>query len=237
MKKFFFILFLFITIFAEERFTTKKYTDLNGDGIEEKVEIFISKEEPFKFELKVNDINIKGSFGESDFECDGFMIVDIDTSDKFKEIAVHSPGPSDDDVYIYYHYDGKNLKEIGRISRWPIIKGNGIIYVKDWMGFWEKVEKYVLDNISWTLLRVPQEFYYVGIEGKVKESFPIYQNRSYKEIVANLAKDSKILILACAPQNKDFLERDYLLKSETNLLGWCKERVLLEKVSNLPLAD
>jgi len=73
--------------------------------------------------------------------ADGFIIIDIDTSDKYKEIAVHTPGPSDDDEYIIYWYDGNSIKEVGRVSRWPTFPGNGIVYVDDWMGFWMKRDK------------------------------------------------------------------------------------------------
>lgn len=181
--------------------------DLNGDGKVEDISISEITEWG-DFVLKVDKVSIKGKLSD---EADGFVIVDIDTADKYKEIAVHTPGPSDDDEYLIYWYDGKSIKEMGRLSRWPEFLGNGIILVNDWMGFWAKRDKYVLNKKTRTLRLVPQELYYVGIEAKVKESFPIYKTRQSSEIVANLKPKSKILILVCAPSAQDHSSFQYLI--------------------------
>jgi hypothetical protein len=215
--------------------------DLNNDGKLDNVTIDTAKETS-KFTLTVNQTKITGFLGESedagDFEPDGFYIVNIDTSDNFKEIAVHSPGPSSDDEYLIYSYDGKSLKKIAKLSRWPTFLGNGIVLVDGWMGFWKRREKYVLNRHTRSLQIVPQAFYYVGVQAKIDKSFPIYSHRQGKSIVANLMPNSKINILVCDCSNeKREMNNWYLIKSTTGLVGWARLASFYEKVSDLPWAD
>lgn len=230
-SSFYICLFFTISLFLSFDFVKMVKVDLNGDGKVEEVSISIKDME---FLLKVDKASIKG---ELNGEVHGFAIVDIDTTDQYKEIAVHTPGDSDDDEYLIYWYDGKAIKEMGKLSRWPEIPGNGIVLVNDWMGFWQKRDKYVLDNKTRTLQLVPQELYYVGIEAAVKESFPIYKTRTGSEIVANLKPDSKIFILVCDPSPADYDSHWYLIKSETGLVGWATLGSFAGKVEGLPWAD
>lgn len=224
---------------------TQAKVDLDGDGKLE--DISISEiTEAGEFLLKVDGISIRGRFNVEE-AADGFIIVDIDTTDKYKEVAVHTPGPSDDDEYLIYWYDGKSVREMGRMSRWPTFVGNGIVYVDDWMGFWSKRDKYVLDVNKRILKLIPQELYYVGIEAKVIKSFPLYRTREGVEILAHLKPDSKVIILACDPSPTepkgkkddidDYLYDWYLIKSETGLLGWARLKSFEENLKGLPWAD
>ena len=216
------------------QFVKNANVDLNSDGKIDAVSITIS-EDGSSYTLKINDEKINGKF--EDGECDGFMVIDIDQSYKYKEIAVHTPGSSDDDLYAIYGYNEKEIYKMGELFRWPTFAQNGIVYVDDWMGFWEKTEKYVLNKETRKLQKITQEFYYVGLEAITKESFPIYKKREFKEVVANLKPKSKILIVLCQPSQSDYQKNLYLIKSETNLLGWCNEKTLVNKVEGLPLAD
>ncbi len=230
----FYILSVFtISICLASDFLKVAKTDLNGDGKVEEISIS-GITEIGNFILKIDNVSIKGELGD---EVDGFIIVDIDTKDQYKEIAVHTPGPSDDDEYLIYWYDGKSIKEMGKLMRWPKFPGNGIVLVDNWMGFWQKRDKYVLDNKTRTLYLVPQEFYYVGIEATVKESFPIYKTRTGSEVVANLKPGSKIFILVCDTSPDDYDSHWYLIKSETGLVGWAALKSFTGKVEGLPWAD
>ena len=230
---------LFLYSFENSSYTTnflkEEKVDINGDGKLDEISISAISESG-DFVLKINEISIKDKVGEEE-EVDGFIVIDIDATDKYKEVAVHNPGPSSDDEYVIYYYDGKSIIEMGRIKRWPNFFGNGIILVDDWMGFWSKRDKYVLNNKTRKLDFVPQEFYYVGVEAKVKESFPIYRKREGSEIVANLKPDSKILIILCDVSSKDYECHYYLIKSETGLIGWAKLKSFQYKVEGLPWAD
>ena len=54
-----------------------------------------------------------------------------------------------------------------------------------------------LVGVEALLHEVPQELYYVGIEGKVKETFPVYERRGAAGIVANTRAGSTLLVVAC----------------------------------------
>ncbi|MDA8210292.1 MAG: hypothetical protein M0021_00190 [Clostridia bacterium] len=207
--------------------------DLNGDGTEEEIKISDIDQEG-NFVLKAGQASVKGKLKQGG--ADGFVIVDIDKSDKHKEVAVHTPGPSSDDEFLVYGFDGTVLKEMGRLSRWPKFTGNGIVYVDDWMGFWSKTSKYVLTNQR-ILKYVPQEFYSVNQEGTVRESFALQKSRTDNSVVAKLQKGSRITIVLCAPPSKNYYDDWFLIKSETNLLGWAKGRDMFERVDGLSFAD
>jgi hypothetical protein len=228
------ILLSFSWSFGAE-FVTSAQEDLNGDGVIEDI-VLSDISELGGFTLHIGSFTKKGKFSSEMELIDGFIIVDIDKSDKYKEVAVHTPGPSDDDEYLIFWYDGESIKEMGYLSRWPIFYGNGIVTVDAWMGFWSMREKYVLDKKSRTLQPVPQEFYYVGVETEVIETFPIYKTRSASHVVANLKPKSKCLILVCDPSPAQYGDDWYLIKSTTGLVGWTREKGMYDKVI-LPWAD
>lgn len=116
-----------------------------------------------------------------------------------------------------------------------------MIYISMHMGFWPKIEKYTLQDTSRVLKIIPQEFYYVGVEGTVIESFPIWRIRKEKEILSYLKPKEKIILILCACEEKPdepsgSLYNDwYLIKSENGILGWVKD--FRKKVEGLPAAD
>ena len=208
--------------------------DLDGDGIPEKVSVSQITEHG-DFLLTIDKISVKGKVGLE--KVDGFAVVDIDTSDRYKEIAIHNPGPSDDDEYLIYWYDGKSIKEMGLLSRWPKFLGNGTVIVGDWMGFWMRKKLYVLSNETRTLKIIPQEFYYVGIGTTVKESFPLYETRNESKIVTYLTPKSKIFILLSDWPSEERMGKGwFLIKSEGDVIGWTR-KLSHDTVENLPVAD
>lgn len=215
------------------QFLREAEVDLDGDGILERVSIQ-DTDELGNFTLRIDGLELRGNLGDT---VNGFIIVDIDSSDSFKEVGIHTPGPSDDDKYLMIYYTGKEIKTLGLLTRWPSFQGNGIIYVDDWMGFWRKREKYVLNKKKRILERVPQELYYVGVEATVVKTFPIYKSRDSSQIIANLKEGSKILIIACSPEGSDDMKHWYLIKSESGLLGYAKLESFFDKVEGLPWAD
>jgi hypothetical protein len=228
------ILLSFSWSFGAE-FVTSAQEDLNGDSKIEDI-VLTTNTELGGFVLKMDKFSKKGKFQSALEDVDGFIIVDIDKTDKYKEVAVHTPGPSSDDEYLIFWYDGKAIKEMGYLSRWPIFYGNGIVNVDAWMGFWSIREKYVLDKKSRTLQQVPQEFYYVGVEAEVIETFPIYKTRSASHVVANLKPKSVCLILVCDPSPVEYGDDWYLIKSTTGLVGWTQEKTMYDNLI-LPWAD
>lgn len=232
--------------FIPDHFVTSATNDLNSDGISDTVSVKTIKNPKTgsndTFILTINDRSISGALSF----IDGFVIVDIDKNDAFKEVAVHTPGESDDDEYIIYRYEGKSIRKLGGIARWPRFYGNGIVLVDNWIDFWSQREKYLLDHKTATLKVVPQSLYHVGLTVKVAKPFPIYRTTAYKQNVAYLGVGSEIEILVCDPSaatttNEGFdniMEYSYLIKSSTGLVGWVKGGTLeSEHTRGLPIAD
>jgi len=207
--------------------------DLNGDGKSEKITFAVNPKE-LKFVITVAGSSQTGEYEEEDDPPKGFTIIDLDKNDKYKEIVVKCPGPSDADVYYIFAYDGQSLNKIGQFPRYVQFPGDGIVRVQDWAGFWVIHDKYILDRPTHTLKKVPQEFYYVGVPAAVKKTFCVYATRNDKTVVAYLRPKSRVIILLCAP----FRERPewYILKTETGLIGWVKKEIFQEHLDGIPWA-
>lgn len=92
--------------------------DLDGDGKKDKVVLKAYKnefgyEDTSEYDLFVNDIKINEE-GES--INPKFNSVDINEKDEYLEIAVSEEGPSSDYMTTFFRYDGKELKELGKIQ-------------------------------------------------------------------------------------------------------------------------
>jgi len=207
--------------------------DLDGDGKKEPLSLEW-KNGDAQFVLKAGGATLRGDAKDS--EVSGFVIVDLDSGDKWKELAV-STGMTDSDHQVFlYGFDGKSLKPLGSVRNLTEARGNGIILSDEWGGFWTRREKYVLDRKAWKLNAVPQDLYYVGREATVKQSFPLQRNPTSKDVIANVAQGSKIEVLAAAPSTRKGERYWYLVKSTTGLLGWTREEALVQHTEGLPSA-
>jgi hypothetical protein len=207
--------------------------DLNSDGKSEFISLTKLNDGTYGYRLAINESEIVGDLADP---INGFAMIDIDKLDKYKEIAVHTPGPSNDDMFIIYWYNGKKIQVVDTISGWPAFKGNGIVYVGDWDGFWVKTDKYQLNYSIRELVLIEQPAYYVGLKTKVVKEFHIYLEKSLKTEVALLAEGSEIEILLCDNKGiKDYNEL-YLIKSSTGLTGWIDLKGLIDK-AELHFAD
>jgi hypothetical protein len=226
-----FVLLSTATLHAS-RFVTSAEADLNGDGVTERISLETLGEHG-EFELGIDDATIEGKL---DVWLDGFQIVDIDTGDQLKEVAVHTAGPSDDDAYVIYWLDGSVIKLVGGFARWPTFTGDGTVYVQDHMGFWGKTDKYVLDRESHELALVPQEFHWVGVTGTAVQEVAIYETRGLERAIEHLSPGGEVQILLWYPGAK-WEEHRYLVRSATNIVGWLKMSTLQRTVGGLPYAD
>jgi hypothetical protein len=239
MKKQFYIAgFLCITICVSltgaQNFMMSAESDLNNDGTTDSIRLS-EVEETGAFTLTAGTAKISRTF-EGGEAADGLIIVDVDKTDNYKEIAVHTPGSSDDHEFYVFWYDGTSLHEMAYLSMWPTFYENGIVNVDTWMGFWSKREKYVLNKKTRKLYNVAQGLYYVGVEAKVRESFSIYKTRTGSDVVANLKTNSTCFIMVCDTSPAKPMSDWYLIKSTTGLVGWAREKTVYDKLE-LPLAD
>jgi hypothetical protein len=216
---------------------TQATTDLDGDGKPEKVTLQQGKDGAFT--LMAGPVSVRGQVtteaGGNDIH--GFTVEDIDSSDKRREVLVHTTGELDEHHrVVFYAYDGKRFTELGKLSSAGEIRGNGIVLVEEWAGFWQRRDKYVLDAKKGQLRKVEQDVYWVGKEATVKKSFPLQRSRTDSSVVANLAPDTKVLVVAAAPPSASGATDWYLIKSSTGLMGWARLEPGSELVEGLSWA-
>ena len=237
MKKIALILLVAVVGFSTlnaQNFIFSTTVDLNSDNKSEIVKVE-NTDNSYEFRLTINNNEILGKYEDGD--TDGFKVIDINTRDKYKEIAVHTPGSSSDDEYVIYWYDGKKIIFMDRIARWPTFKGNGIVYLDNWVDFWSSRDKYILDDTNRRLIHIEQFAYYVGVTVKVKKGFVIYKEKDLINKVALLSEGSEIMLILCDKTDKKYFDYTYLIKSKSGLLGWSDFKQIRENTEGLRFAD
>ncbi len=207
--------------------------DLNGDGRKDAATLKW-KEGDSSYVLQLGTSRLQGRGDE--VKVEGLTVIDLDTSDKRKELLVHVELPWDERRIDLYGFDGAQLKHLGSVPTLTQAHGNGIFLSDDWWGFWNRRDKYVLDRERWKVERVPQDLYYVGEEARVTTSFPLTFDRSGKDVVAQLATNTKIRVLAADTSIPGKLPW-FLVKSSTGLVGWAEGEALTHFTDGLPLHE
>jgi hypothetical protein len=210
--------------------------DLNGDNKIDAVKLK-SLGSGSDYILFINNSIVKGTFENLDETTDGFILIDIDKRDRYREVAVHNPGPSDDDEYDIYWYDGKRIKKIGTYGRWPEFPGNGTMVLGKFMGFWTKKELYTFDNKKKKFNLVKKSLYPVNVNIIVKEPFFIYSARSIRSKAHRLFAGEKINLVECDTSGAKENRMWYRLKSETGKTGWAIIGSFQDKVKGIVWAD
>ena len=234
---------LMLCIFGAACATTKPLlstvADLDGNGKKEKIWITTVKEDKNHGEHFILHID-KASVIIHAEKLLRFVIIDIDRSDKYKEIDVQTNSGGDGTDHRIYWYDGKNINEIDKLYLKVDYKGNGIVLNSTWTGNVMITEKYVLDKKTRKLKKIPQEMYYVGSPHKVLISFPVFYSRHSNEVVANVERNSNILVLAYAPNpvdpktgDSDIMYDWFLVKTQSGLLGWVQLQTLAQYVEGM----
>lgn len=218
---------------------TSTTADLDGNGRKEKVWVTLAKASTNLTDhstLHVDKAEVP-FYGE----YDGLEIVDIDRSDRYKEIDVRTYSGSDAVDHNIYWYDGKSIQKMADLSWKADYKGNGIVLNQVWTCYVTIIEKYVLDKKSRKLVLVPQEMYYVGTKRKVLRSFPVYYSRQGNSIVANVETNSTITVLVYVPNQAarkspgkyDVMQEWFLIKTQSGLLGWVRLQTLSQYVQGM----
>jgi hypothetical protein len=176
--------------------------DLDGNGIRDKI-TFECQPGGYEFTLAVNDVSIYGQ-GEN---LNGFFkIIDIDITDKIKEIAISESGPSSDEKTAFYLYDGKELMFMGKVqgSNDSIkILGDGKVIAKtrgQILQTWFYEDPYKLSELH-RLERIPQELYKMNSNVRVQKQLELLKSRTSSEITAVLQKDEDVIILSSDDKN------------------------------------
>ena len=110
--------------------------DLDGDGKVEQVQVWFEGDNNYPT-IQIDEI----VFGEENWQQvdyylsdpwkDEWFLIDTDTTDGYKEIALFDAGPSDDPYTVLLRYKDGNLRYIGGFTSYPNdakIAGDGIVY-------------------------------------------------------------------------------------------------------------
>lgn len=207
--------------------------DLNGDGKKDAATLDW-KEGAATYTLQVGKSRLKGR-GDEGYVGE-LTVVDLDKGDAFKELRVDVEMEWDERRVDLYGFDGKQLKLLGILHKPIQAHGNGVVLSDEWRGFWSQRDKYVLNREQWRLDLVPQPFYYVGDEIRVTASFPLLFSPKGKDVVAQLAANTKIRVLAADPSVSD-KQSWFLVKSSTGLVGWVASESLTRNTEGLLFSD
>lgn len=189
--------------------------DLNGDGKADAVNLNC---EPGSndFTLSVNDCTVKGTGNN----LDGVMYVcDIDSSDKYKEIAITESGPSGDYATYFYFYDGENLNLMGTIQGTETcinMTGSGSFTTNtrgEIIQTWYFTDVYKLSS-DHKLENVPQDSYDMNILVTVVKAMKLQMSRTDATVSLELQPGQIINMAEC--DNKNWC----LIKTSDGKEGW-----------------
>jgi hypothetical protein len=190
--------------------------DLNGDGVKEKISIILS-EDKFHYTLKVNNAKING-FAE--YIRNEIRIIDIDTTDSFKEIVVYADGPSDDPTTAFFQYNGKKIIFLGEVQGNVGVneKLNGDKFFTTTvrgaiLHTWFHPEKYKLIS-GQKIIKIPQDLYKMGTKVTMASAFNLQKSRTNTKKACTLAVGDKVTIVASDDKNW------CMIKNAKGVTGW-----------------
>src|SRR5688572_15578787 len=211
-------------------FVASAKADLDGDGKEETIAVEAST-------LTIDTKKLGTKLQTS--EALRFAIIDLDQSDKKREVLVVAPEANDLADYLVLAWSDKKIVELGRfggqIPSEPELSGGGFLTYGAWEGFYTRRVKLVLDAKKQKLAELIPELYAVDVSVKVKESFPLYTTRARKDVLARVKAGSEVTIVACGASKAGAACDLFLVRSSTGLLGFVSFAEL-EKGAELPLA-
>jgi hypothetical protein len=152
-------------------------------------------------------------------ELDGlFKIVDIDTTDKLKEIAIPESGPSDDYVTSLYYYDGSSLVFMGSFPGTYDFKVDGSGEVRtvrrgSILHTWSYPARYRL-AAGHKLVPVEEQFYPMNCHATVLTQLALQASPTDSRIAYILRRGQRVNILGSDDR------KWCLVETEDGVRGW-----------------
>ncbi len=174
--------------------------DVNGDGKEELITLTVKRFEGYvTTTLYVNDLSvIVPGYDPAGY----FGMVDIDSQDNIREIAVIDVGPSDDYTTNFYYFNGTNLLFMGTIP-WVYkdmtFDGFGKIITKTRgkiLDTWFYDDDFVISK-NHELVHVPKNLYVRDTTVTLLTALPLQISPLNSKIITNLNKGEIAKIIGC----------------------------------------
>lgn len=213
--------------------------DLDGDGKMDEIG-FLLDDTASNFTLSVNGDRMT-SHGEN--VESSFGILDIDTHDSYKEIAVSEWGPSSDYFTSFYYYDGHDVVFMGKTAglHYDLEGIKGIQFNGDGtfvtqtrasgcLQTWFYSDQYVLD-LAHLVLNVSQDLYEMNSRVTVLGSIPLQSSRTGPEVVTNLEVGEVVTILSSDETGW------YLVENSKGTRGWFEIKLDSCKISGTDLSS
>ena len=193
--------------------------DLNGDKRNEYL-IFCCYKlfNSYSYSRFVLEIN-KDMIVQPGDNLDGnFRIVDIDSNDKYTEIAIPESGPSDDYATHFFCFKDNKIISMGKLPGTYIlnIDGSGIIKTRkrgEILCTWFFPAQYKLDE-NHCLQLVEEEIYEMYQRVTLKDTLVLQKSPDNPQIITTLYSKDKVTIIGC--DNKKWC----LVETGNGLKGW-----------------
>lgn len=189
--------------------------DLNGDGTKEKVKASF-KSDGSGYTLSVNTLSLKVDTENVDKKL---YVCNIDTGDKYMELAIMDNGASDDYMIQFYGYDNSALAEIGHIDssiNSTNIKGNGKISAEcrgSILQTWFFMFNFNLTS-NHKIVETPQSIYSTNYALTVKKALTLQKSQTDIGAAYTLSVGENITITGT--DNKQWCR----IKNSSGQIGW-----------------
>lgn len=169
--------------------------DLNSDGKKENIRITFNNEGS-KFTLKVNNstVSVEGCYFTGTV-----YLADINTKDKYKELAVVDAGPSDDYETYFYYYNGSRLVYMGKTPGGAYcmkINGSGNFITNsrgDVLQTWFYCDEFKL-NSSHMVVNVPHKYYRMNTPVKMLKKLRLQKSPTDSSTATYVYSGEKVII-------------------------------------------
>lgn len=215
--------------------------DVNGDGKEDAISL---EKQEGGLVLRVNNAELLLQSMEEGVTQNGFLIVDVDRTDAFLEIAIDESSDPNGLAHGYtlVRYDGSTLRKFATVDgdMGALFPGDKTALTRTFYSFWTGTEKKVLQGADF--ITEPQDLYYVGLKAKVTEPFTLIQKRDNKRSITQLQSGDYVHILAAdlstARCEVPGIECGwYLILSPKGVLGWADVSIFHDKLEGIVWAN
>lgn len=210
---------------ADPQYVWRTSKDLDGDGRREAISLTLENEARGIFTVHVGGEQVRDRLGEG---LRGLRIVDVDRRDRYKEIAVHTDGPSDDYAELLLWYDGKHLHRVGLVEGWVEVAGDGRVVGREHHEFWTLPRPYRLGR-DHRLREVPQRYYGLDVAANVLRPFALYREATRRSAVATVRPGARVRLL-----RYDSRRDVYYGRTDRGVYGWLR---VTPELMALPYAD